>query len=120
MALTLVNSGDTLMTNIGLGASLSGPFTLLDCPSTLAPWQSATIDVAFDPTLLGDFSTTLQMSYFDGSYNQMADFALSGSAVPEPSTFVLLGIGAISLFGYGWRRRNSRRVSDAVSGWRTS
>jgi hypothetical protein len=24
---------------------------------------------------------------------------------PEPSTFVLLGIGAISLFGYAWRRR---------------
>jgi autotransporter-associated beta strand protein len=29
------------------------------------------------------------------------------AAVPEPSTFVLLGIGAISLVGYAWRRRRT-------------
>ncbi len=29
------------------------------------------------------------------------------SAVPEPSTFILSGIGAISLLAYGWRRRSN-------------
>ncbi len=27
------------------------------------------------------------------------------TAVPEPSTLVLLGIGAVSLFAYAWRKR---------------
>jgi hypothetical protein len=31
--------------------------------------------------------------------------AVSTAAVPEPSTFTLLGLGCAALAGYGWRRR---------------
>ena len=37
------------------------------------------------------------------------------SVVPEPSTFVLLGIGALALLGYAWRRR--RQTPSSLSGW---
>jgi hypothetical protein len=31
---------------------------------------------------------------------------ISGTAVPEPSALMLFGLGALVLFGYGWRWRN--------------
>jgi hypothetical protein len=36
-------------------------------------------------------------------------FSLSGQAVPEPSTFALLGLGTLGLLGYQWRRRRPVR-----------
>jgi hypothetical protein len=41
-------------------------------------------------------------SFYDTSL-QFGAFAVTG--VPEPSTFALLSIGAISLLAYAWRRR---------------
>lgn len=39
------------------------------------------------------------------------DFSTTTSAVPEPASLTMLGIGAVSLMGYGWRRRKITAVA---------
>ena len=47
---------------------------------------------------------------YDGNYASFTvsgfnGYAVTGISVPEPSTLVLPGIGAISLLAYAWRRQ---------------
>ena len=55
-----------------------------------------------DLTLSG--STLYGMTYYGGVYNDGTVFSLT---IPEPSTFALLGVAAIGLFGYVWRRKRA-------------
>lgn len=53
-------------------------------------------------------SKTIGVSGVDGDHNEL--WSMSGTITnitfsPEPSTLTLLGLGAISLAGYAWRRR---------------
>ena len=40
-----------------------------------------------------------------GNQDEFLVFRIAGAAVPEPSTFVLLGCGALALAALAWRRR---------------
>ncbi len=58
-------------------------------------------------------STTVNTGYIDLVVSGVAapgDTLPAGSdpAAPEPSTFALLGVAAVGLFGYAWRRRMRR------------
>jgi hypothetical protein len=37
-------------------------------------------------------------------------YALQAQVVPEPSSIVMLGMGAVGIMGYGWRKRKQARA----------
>ena len=53
-------------------------------------------------TLIGN--TLYGTTYGGGAYNEGTVFAVNLTPTPEPSTLVLLGIGAMGLVVYGWKK----------------
>jgi formylglycine-generating enzyme required for sulfatase activity len=89
-------------TSYSVSAGSVFDFTSLT-PDGVAGFALMGIDPAegFDPTAGLPFAVGLQFA----SEGVTQLYTLTYSPVPEPSTFVLLGIGAMSLLGYAWRRR---------------
>ncbi len=71
----------------------------LDCNDTSMEYSSP---VTFAAN--GQMQITGVYGYPNGSLENITA-AFAESPVPEPSTLVLLSIGAVSLLAYGWRRR---------------
>jgi hypothetical protein len=49
--------------------------------------------------------TSIDFAMIDTGSKKAAIFAVSGSAVPEPCSFVMLTCGLLSLLAYAWRKR---------------
>jgi hypothetical protein len=80
-AITLSNSGSVELTIVGIAVPL--PFTETNtCGSSLAAGATCTIDVTFDPTAEGDFTSDLGITDNAKSSPQMV--ALSGTGLGEP------------------------------------
>jgi hypothetical protein len=91
--LTVALPGDADLNGTINGADLNA--VLSNCNLSGMTWAQG--DFNGDGTVNGtDLNTVLS------NYNQRIGV---GAAVPEPSTVVLLGMGAVALAGYGWRRR---------------
>ena len=76
-------------------------FTVLTWAGTLSGTASLAIDPAF----------AAEGIQFVPRWNSNS---LVIEAVPEPSTLILLGVGAVVLMGYGWRRRRTPEQNDCA------
>ena len=65
--------------------------------------KSYTVDIA--ALVGGDTAYVGFTGVLGGDYSTQTINSFAFGPVPEPSALVLLGIGAISLLGYAWRRR---------------
>jgi hypothetical protein len=96
------------MTSITYNGSLLTE-SLLDT-TTLASYSTSYLILTKFPTLLSGFTAYVgvtaatDINYYGGSDQQSFSNFHFTSSVPEPSTLILLGIGAISLLSYVWRR----------------
>jgi hypothetical protein len=49
-------------------------------------------------------ATSAQAQFFDSPVTALG-FGPAATAAPEPASLTLLGLGALGLLGYGWRKR---------------
>ena len=73
--------------------------TMIDLNTLIDPSSGWSLEAAFDINDLGDI-----VGY--GWSPSGTEHAFLLTPVPEPSTLVLLGIGAVSLTAYSWRRHS--------------
>ena len=93
----------TVMATLAGDADLSGSVTGADLSLLLSKYNLA------GTWSVGDFNydasvTGADLSLLLSKYNQTIPGSVAGAPVPEPGALVLLGMAALALLAYAWRR----------------
>jgi hypothetical protein len=87
-AITLSNTGSAALRIVGIAVAL--PFAQTNtCDSSLAAGATCTINVTFDPTTEGDFTSNLSIT--DNAEGSPQTVALSGTGVGQPPPCTPIG-----------------------------
>jgi hypothetical protein len=103
--------------NVNNAIRINGTFIGIPPIYDVRQWQNNQ-SVAFDGSLLLPTANTISITVAPDATNNYDDIMFRNiriSTVPEPSTFALLGIGALGLLGYGWRRRRKAYCVAALA-----
>lgn len=75
----------------------------------LAPNSSRSYSVGIDTSTVGEFDASFSLFVSDvtGTPQTPLTISITGSVVPEPSTFILAAVGLLSLLAWGWWRRKA-------------
>jgi hypothetical protein len=64
-----------------------------------------------DGSFTGRYALAWEDRLLAGSDKDYNDLVLEVTAVPEPASLAVAGLGTLAIFGYGWRRRRLSRAS---------
>jgi hypothetical protein len=89
-------------------------------PQVTAPYWHSTDSGAFNFSLPVSAGNTIDFAVYDNYSYGSTPLEATITGAPEPSTLALLGVGAVGLLGFAWRRRRWASMTSELDQFRAT